>query len=49
MSRVQQVKNAVGENDRALLRAPGSGGGGRANLLGGVQSGCEALGWKEKL
>jgi len=46
---VQEVKDAVGENDAALSGAPGRGGLGRADFRGRVQSGCEALGWKEKL
>ena len=46
---MQQVKDAVGENDPALSPPPGCGGLGRTNLRGSVQSGCTALGWKEKL
>ncbi len=47
MSRVQEIEDAVGEDDGALRRAPGGSGCGRANLRRGVQSGCDALGWKE--
>ena len=46
---MEQIKNAVGENDPALSGAPGGGGLGRTDLRGRVQSGCEALGWKLKL
>jgi hypothetical protein len=46
---MQQIKNAVGENDLALSLAPGGRGFGRTDLRGGVQSGCDALGCKEKL
>ena len=51
MARMQQVKDAVGENNPApvLRSAPGGGGLGCADLRRGVQSGCVALGWKEKL
>jgi hypothetical protein len=51
MSRVQDIKDAVGKDDfpRALVRAPGGSGFGRADLRGGVQSGCVALGLKLKV
>src|SRR4029077_16325529 len=47
--RMEQVKDAVGENDPALCSAPDGRGLGRTDLRRGVQSGCVALGWKEKL
>ncbi len=46
---MEQVKDAVGENDPALRSAPGGGGLERTELRRGVQSGWVALGWKEKL
>jgi hypothetical protein len=49
MARMQQIKDAVGENDPALGGAPAYGGLGRTDLRGRVQSGCVALGWKLKL
>ncbi len=49
MPGVQQIENAVGENDPTLSGAPARGGLGRTDLRGRVQSGCVALGWKEKL
>ena len=49
VARMEQVKDAVGENDPALRRAPGGGGLERTELRRGVQSGWVALGWKEML
>ena len=51
MPGVQQIEHAVGEHDpaAALTPPPCCGGLGRADLGGSVQSGCAALGWKEKL
>ena len=49
MAGVQEVEYAVGEDDLALGSAPGGRGVGGTNLRRGVQSGCVALGWKEKL
>jgi hypothetical protein len=49
VTRMQQIEDAVGEDDLALCVAPGGRGLGRADLRGGVQSGCDVLGWKEKL
>ena len=49
MTGMQEVEYAVGEDDPALGSAPGGRGVGRTNLRRGVQSGCVALGWKEKL
>jgi hypothetical protein len=49
VSRMEQIKDAVGENDPALSGAPGGRVLGRTDLRGGVQSGCVALGWNEKL
>jgi hypothetical protein len=46
---VEQIKDAVGENDPALSGAPARGGLGRTDLRGRVQSGCEALGCNEKV
>ena len=49
---MQQIKNAVRKNDALPLGeagAPRDGRVGRPDLLGGVQSGCVALGWKAKL
>src|SRR5436190_1646734 len=45
---VQEIEDAVREDDRALGPSPGRGGLGRADLRGGVQSGCVVLGWSEK-
>ena len=44
---VQQIEDAVREDDRALGPSPGRGSLGRADLRGGVQSGCVVLGWRE--
>jgi hypothetical protein len=50
MPGVEQIEHAIGENDACPAPAtPGRGGLGRADLVGGVQSGCVALGWNEKL
>ena len=46
---MQQIENAVGENDPTLSGAPARGGLGRTDLRGRVQSGCTALGCNEKL
>ncbi len=46
---MEQIEDAVGENDPALFGAPDGGVLGRPDLRGGVQSGCVALGWKVKL
>jgi hypothetical protein len=45
---MEEIKDAVGEDDAALYGAPGGGILGRADLRGGVQSGWVALGWKVK-
>jgi hypothetical protein len=47
--RMQQVKDAIGEDDPAPSSTPGCGGLERADLRGGVQSGCVVRGWKEKV
>jgi hypothetical protein len=49
MSRVQEIKDPIGEYDVALIGAPGDGGVQRSKLRGGVQRGCVALGWNAKL
>ena len=46
---MQQIEHAVGEDDLALCGAPGGRGRRRADLRGGVQSGCVALGLKVKV
>ncbi len=49
MPGMEQVKDAIGEDDAALSRAPGDSRCGRPDLRGGVQSAWVVLGWKEKL
>lgn len=49
MPRVQQVEDAIGEDDAALRGAPGGGRLDRPDLRGCVQSGWLVLGWNEKL
>jgi hypothetical protein len=48
---MEQIEYAVGEDEPGppLLLAPARGFVGRADLRGGVQSGCVALGWNEKV
>jgi hypothetical protein len=46
---VQEIEDAIREDDLSLLLAPARGLVGRADLRGGVQSGCDALGWNEKV
>jgi len=49
MPGVEQVKDAIGEDNAALSGSPDDSRLGRPDLRGGVQSGWVALGWKEKL
>jgi hypothetical protein len=46
---MEQIEHAVGERDPRLLLTPARGSVGRADLRGGVQSGCVALGWNVKV
>jgi hypothetical protein len=49
MTRMQQVEDAVREDDLPLRPPPGGRGLRRTNLSGGVQSGCDVRGWKENV
>ena len=49
MPGMEQVKDAIGEDDAALRGTPGDSRCGRPDLRGGVQSAWVVLGWKEKL
>lgn len=49
VARVQEIKYPICEDDLSLLVTPARGLAGRADLRGGVQSGCDALGWNEKV
>ena len=49
MTGVQEIEDAVREDDLALRLSPGGRGFGRTDLPRGVQSGCDVLGWKENV